>query len=145
MTAEHAGSRLEDSPLYKRLSTLEDHVSTLERQVDRLTNDQKHQSEMSNVQLTLMQKAQELTISKIEALAASITLMSAEADKSPAGRSLIGSIALVSADVEDNTRRIDTLAEWQTGFRAVIVFIGSVSGLVSVSILILKAVGVIGP
>ena len=134
--------------LERRYQDLEKAVTGLDATVNLLKVEQKHAGELFDARLRGIEKGQELHTSKLDGLAALITTMASDPDKSPAGKALVAHIADVEGRCAAQAATIEELTKWQTridGAFLLVKFTGW-SGLIALIVLILRALNIIpGP
>jgi hypothetical protein len=127
--------RVGDDPrdLSARLSQVESHVAALEGKVNILSLEQRHMLELFRSQFQSIEKSVEVGITEIRAINAQIGLMASEADKSPAGRALLGRLLEYEKSCRDQEHEIADLkrrADQYDGGLGLVKWLG-VGGLVS--------------
>jgi hypothetical protein len=128
--------RRRDDPyreLNDRLSALERDFSRMRTELNTIKLEQTHMSSLFTARFATLEKAQELMIAELRAVNQGINSMASEADKSPAGRSLLNLIEEHSHGAMERNHQIRHLQEWQTkadGVFSVLTFVGW-SGLIT--------------
>lgn len=115
--------RHDDDPLYERLTRLEVQFGTLETKVNTLGLEQKHMLELFGARFSTLERAQDVAISELRSMNSSIASMASEADKSPAGRTLLRAIEDMSENQSERADALDELHEWQSKIEGVLGFV----------------------
>lgn len=105
--------RHDDDPLYERLLRLENHVSALETKVNTLSLEQKHMLDLFSARFGTLERSQELTLSELRSLTGTINTMASEADKSPAGRTILSALRKFEEGAQERTDGLEALRQWQ--------------------------------
>lgn len=112
--------RHDDDPLYERLTRLEGQVGTLETKVNALSLEQKHMLDLFGARFSTLERAQDLAISELRSMNSNIATMASEADKSPAGRTLLRAIKDMSESESNRAGALKELHDWQSKVEGVL-------------------------
>lgn len=136
-----------DRMLTQRLEQLEASHAALTRNVAELQSgvnvvklEQVHLKELLTSQLKIIEKAQELQLSRTEQLSKDIQTMSSDAERTPMGRDLGGKIEQVQIEVVEHREKHDQIERWKNQIDGAILllkWIGA-AGLVSLGLTILR-------
>lgn len=105
--------RHDDDPLYERLLRLETQVTALERKTDTLSMEQKHMYDLFSARFSTIERSQDLALSELRGLVSKIDVMAAEADKSPAGRSILAKLSEFNDGARERQDGISELNEFK--------------------------------
>jgi hypothetical protein len=126
--------------LEKAYSTLTATVTQLETSVNVVKLEQSHLKEIFDSRMRILEKGQELQLTKIDQVSRDIQLMGSDAEKTPAGRSMIGNLHTVQASCDELGEKVAIHKEWMDrvdGVLTILKWVGA-GGLVALGISILR-------